>query len=245
MAVKKYSYSKQGDTRVSAHTKVKELVSKSGSKVYSDTVLVDEDLMIMIEKLFAKLHCKKYIISSGYRTVEHDRAVGGSGKGQHTKGKAVDACFYDKNGKIISAKIVCCVAQDLGFNGIANISNKYQYVHLDTRDSGKYKGDEIKGTNSVTTDFYKYFSVSKADVAKYTGEAVATTVKVNYYPKYTGKSAQVDVVFKTIGVPSAYYGSWTKRKPIAKANGIGIYIGSASQNNKLINLAKQGKLIKP
>lgn len=66
-----------------------------------------------------------------------------------------------------------------------------------------------------------------------------------YFPKYEGKSTQIDVVLKDIGVPTNYYGNWSKRKPIAKANGISVYIGSSSQNLKLVNLAKQGKLVKP
>ena len=237
MAVKTYSYSKQGFVDCSAHTRVREMASKRGGKLYSDTVLIDETLMAMIEKLFAKLRCSKYIISSGYRTAQHDKVVGGNGAGQHTKGKAVDACFYDKNGKIISAKIVCCVAQDLGFKGIANISSKYQYVHLDMRDRGIYRGDEIKGTNSVTSDFYKYFKVSKADVAKYTGE----TVKVNYFAKYTGNSLSIVTALNSLGQAS----NFAYRSKIAKANGISGYIGTAGQNSKMLSLLKKGKLIKP
>ena len=115
MAVKTYSYRKDKNIYCSAHTQVKEMRCKDGS----DTILIDEKLMEMIEKLFAKLRCKKYKITSGYRTSAHDKKVGGDGKGQHTLGKAVDAIFYDNKGKIISSKIVCCVAQDLGFGGIA------------------------------------------------------------------------------------------------------------------------------
>ena len=165
MAVKTYSKKTQGNVFCSTHTQVKEMACKDGS----DKVLVCETLMSMIEKLFTKLNCSKYIIESGYRTPSHDKKVGGNGKGQHTLGKAVDACFYDKQGKVIPAQIVCCVAQDVGFKGIANISKNYKYVHLDMRDSGKYYGDEIKSLNTVTDNFYKYFNVSKADVEKYTG----------------------------------------------------------------------------
>lgn len=296
MAVKKYSLKADGEKYCSAHTQVKEMASKSGSKIYADTVLIDTELMEMIEKLFAKLNCKKYIISSGYRSVAHDKAVGGSGNGQHTKGRAVDACFYDKDGKIISAKIVCCVAQDLGFKGIANISSKYQYVHLDTRTSGTYKGDETKSNNTVTTDFYKYFNISKEEVAKYTGEVVAkpkksldeiakeviagkwgngavrkaklekegynyalvqakvsallkveskpTAPKVNYFPKYNGNSILVNAL-KELGINSAF----SYRAKIAVKNGISkstiLYAGTKSQNEKMLSLLKQGKLIKP
>lgn len=166
MSVKTYSLKTDGNKYCSVHTQVKEMRSKCGA----DKILIDTALMEMVEKLFTKLRCSKYIISSGYRTASHDKAVGGSGKGQHTTGRAVDACFYWKDGSIIPAQIVCCVAQDLGFKGIANISKNYRYVHLDMRASGTYYGDEVKSYNTVTTDFRKYFGVSDADIAKYTGE---------------------------------------------------------------------------
>lgn len=65
-----------------------------------------------------------------------------------------------------------------------------------------------------------------------------------YYPKYTGNSYGIDTVFEAIGVPSVFRGSWKNRKPIAAANGISNYKGTATQNTKLISLAKQGKLKK-
>lgn len=71
-----------------------------------------------------------------------------------------------------------------------------------------------------------------------------TKAKTSYYKKYTGKSQKIDEVLKAIGVPSKYYGSWNKRKNIAKANGIKNYTGTAKQNTTLISLAKSGKLKK-
>lgn len=65
-----------------------------------------------------------------------------------------------------------------------------------------------------------------------------------YYPRYTGQSMQVDVVFGKIGVPSKFIGNWSKRKPIATANGISDYRGKAGQNTELVSLAKKGKLKK-
>lgn len=231
VAVKTYSLKKDGNKKCSTHTKVKEMRSKCGA----DKVLIDTILMDMVEKLFAKLKCSKYIISSGYRTVAHDKAVGGNGTGQHTKGKAVDACFYDSKGKIIPAQIVCCVAQDLGFKGIANISKKYQYVHLDMRSSGKYYGDEIVGTNTVTSNFYDYFGLSKAEVEKYIGSPV------KYFKRYTGTSTSIVNALKSIGEQSTF----AYRGKIAKANGISGYIGTASQNTNMLGMLKKGTLIKP
>lgn len=78
----------------------------------------------------------------------------------------------------------------------------------------------------------------------YTEKTTVETTTSKYYAKYTGNSSAIDTVLKEIGVPSEYYGKWTKRKPIAAANGINNYEGTASQNKSLITLAKQGKLLK-
>ena len=70
--------------------------------------------------------------------------------------------------------------------------------------------------------------------------------ETEYYPQYTGESAKVDEVLTAIGADSDYDMTQTKaylrRKPIATANGMKNYSGTAAQNNKIINLAKYGKL---
>ena len=69
---------------------------------------------------------------------------------------------------------------------------------------------------------------------------------LKYYPQYTGDSPRVDEVLFAIGANSDYDMTQTKaylrRKPIATANGIKKYSGTAAQNNKIIKLAKDGKL---
>lgn len=72
----------------------------------------------------------------------------------------------------------------------------------------------------------------------------ATTTTSAYYKKYTGKSGAINTVLKAVGVPEKYRGTWAKRKPVATANGIKNYTGTAAQNSKLITLAKNGKLKK-
>ena len=68
----------------------------------------------------------------------------------------------------------------------------------------------------------------------------------NYYPQYTGDSPRVDEVLKAVGANKDYDMSQSKaylrRKPIADANSIKNYTGTATQNNKIIKLAKEGKL---
>ena len=66
----------------------------------------------------------------------------------------------------------------------------------------------------------------------------------SHYKKYTGTSQKIDEVFKSIGVPAKYRGSFTNRKAIANANGIKSYGGTMEQNLNLISLAKRGKLKK-
>ena len=63
-----------------------------------------------------------------------------------------------------------------------------------------------------------------------------------YYPKYTGFSPRIDVVFSAIGVEPEYIGNKLNRLHIAKCNGIDNYTGTLAQNLKLISLARQGEL---
>ncbi len=120
----------------------------------------DVDHVNKVQDFMNKYGYDKIIISSGYRCPEHDKSksVGGSGSGQHTKGTAMDCRFY-KNGKAIPAKEVCCKAQDFGFKGIGYIDSNY--IHLDSRTSGTYRGDERKGRSSNVKDFYTYFDIPK------------------------------------------------------------------------------------
>jgi hypothetical protein len=68
-----------------------------------------------------------------------------------------------------------------------------------------------------------------------------TTPKVNYFAKYNGTSASIVSALNSIGATS----SFAYRKKIASANGIKLYAGTSKQNITMLNLLKQGKLIKP
>lgn len=156
--IKAYVY---GDrTQLSPHFRSSEFQCKCGKA--HDTLISDE-LVSKLEALYAKLNCSKIIVTSGYRCVTHDKNVGGSGTGQHTKRTAADICCYGQDGKPISSKVVCCTAQDLGFGGIANITSEYIYTHVDVRTGYRWLGDETVNNNTVTDDFYKYFGISKTD----------------------------------------------------------------------------------
>lgn len=200
--------------QISTHFHSTEFRCKCGCK----KIYIEEELVNKLEKLFSKLNASKCIISSGYRCSKHDKNVGGNGYGQHTKGTASDCVYYDKNGKIIPSKIVICVAYDSNlFRGIAKIDNNY--THLDIRTSGYYKGDETVSNNSVWTNPYDYFKVSKEDVAKYTGETVKVykTISNCYWLNLRKSTSYGNNIYKAVkaGTKVEYLGlsnGWAKIK---------------------------------
>lgn len=175
MAVK--TYASNDSTQLSAHFNVREFRCKCGG---THDILISSELIDKLEQLHAAFHCSKIIVTSGYRCPTHDKNVGGNGSGQHTKGTAADICCYAQDGSIISSKLVCCKAQDIGFTGIANIDSSYQYTHVDVRTGYPWYGDEVYGTGTVTDDFYSYYGVSKQDNSvSNTAKSVAKGVDVS------------------------------------------------------------------
>ena len=149
---------KYGDTtQISPHFKACEFQCKCSGKhdFPLDTALVEK-----LEELYTALNCSSINVSSGYRCVQHDKAVGGSGTGQHTLGKAADICCYGQDGKPIVSYLVCCAAEDVGFSGVARINDRY--THVDVR-SGHWFGDETKGNSYCIpcSSFYDYFGIEK------------------------------------------------------------------------------------
>lgn len=183
-------------------------------------IYIDEGLITKLEAIFSKLNASKCIISSGYRCRTYDVNIGGFA-GRHSQGLAADCCFYDKTGKLIPSKIVCCVAWDLKqLRGIAKIDN--YYVHLDNRASGNYYGDETRGNSSYWTNPYMYFKVDEKDVQYYTGTISSGSSK--YQSHGLGKSWYSNVYTGTndyagiFGVPmdGLYLDNFTYRVKTSK-----------------------------
>lgn len=152
----KYDYT--DETQLSTHFNAREFRCKCGKT--HDTE-INPNLVDNLEKLYRVLGCSKVVVTSGYRCPDHDKAVGGNGTGQHTKGNAADIICYGQDGNIISTKKVACKAQDIGFGGIGNIDSTYTAIHVDVRTGAKWYGDEaVRGgtSGSVTDDFYRYYS---------------------------------------------------------------------------------------
>lgn len=162
-------FKKNDKTMITPHFSAREFDCKCGG---DHNTCVNTELVEGLEALFDRLDCGKIIINSGYRCPQHDKRVGGSGDGTHTRGIAADIVCYDKKNKIIPVSDVCCAAQDIGFTGIANIDKTYTATHVDVRKNGTWYGDEAVpgGTSgSVTDDFYDYYGK---------GRVVDETIKI-------------------------------------------------------------------
>lgn len=70
---------------------------------------------------------------------------------------------------------------------------------------------------------------------------IQTLINTSYFPQYFGKSASIVDALASLGVNA----SKDNRRKIAAANGMAAYSGTAKENTTLLNLLKQGKLIKP
>ena len=234
------NYKSTDKTQLTAHFNISEFRCKCGGN--HDTIL-NPELPDKLEKLFKALNCSKIIINSGYRCTSHDKAVGGSGSGHHVYGNAADIVCYDQFGNKISSKKVSCVAQDIGFGGIANIDGTYTATHVDVRTSNFWKGDEVVTSDySVTNDFYSYYSIPKSsgnkaviahgiDVSEHQGvidwNKVKTSGKVDFVilrAGYGKESSQVDKQFernysecKQLNIPvGAYWYSYATTADEAK-----------------------------
>ena len=143
------------------------------------------------------------------------------------------ALFLDNNTKIINGG---------GYNWIRapkdTSTNNTLYIVK--------KGDNL-------TKISKQYGVSIDDIVRtnniknknliYVGQKliIPNGTSNNYFKKYTGNTGSIVDALKSIGEKSEY----SYRSMIASKNGITNYTGSATQNTKLLNLLKEGKLIRP
>ncbi len=104
------------------------------------------------------------------------------------------------------------------------------------------KGRFPKIISSGNSGNFDLNALYKEPVAKKVEENTKKPVKKKnvYYPKYKGKSKSLVDALKSLGINSGK----NNRKRIAVLNGIKNYSGTATQNTRLLNLLKKGKLVK-
>lgn len=156
-----YSAKKDGNKQLSAHFKVKEFQSHD----WADEIVICPYLIEGLERLFSYMNAKAINITSGYRTVAHSKAVGGSGAtDNHHLGMAADIKVKKQDGTYYSAKQVACALQEIGWNyGIGLMSTS---VHVDTL--SKYWFDETKRQNGAyvcVADWHSYTGIAAPNSA--------------------------------------------------------------------------------
>lgn len=87
-------------------------------------LLVNEDAMDKLQALRDKIG-KPFYINSGYRSPEHNRAVGGATHSKHMEGIAFDISLSNQDRQILYQE-----AMAHGFNGIGQYPS---FMHIDTR----------------------------------------------------------------------------------------------------------------
>jgi peptidoglycan hydrolase-like protein with peptidoglycan-binding domain len=140
MTVKKYSLKKSGNLHLSPHFTVKEFACHDGS----DTVLIDDRLVTLLEKIRDRFG-KPIHINSAYRTAKYNAKIGGVSNSYHVKGMAADIVAQG-----VPSKRIAQYAETLDCGGIGWYEQK-KFVHIDTRKKRvcwKNSGSNVRKTFS-------------------------------------------------------------------------------------------------
>jgi N-acetylmuramoyl-L-alanine amidase len=204
---------------------------------YGDCDLMNYDGKLYLTERIKKANLKKY----DFVAEIHLNAGGGTGSEVYYAKKSAD-------GKRIAANISKKISLALGI--------KNRGAKTKTGKSGDYFGI-IRQTDMeavlVETAFIDTKDLDKVKTVEgqiacgiAIAEAIAESLqgaqpKVWYFNKCNAKYTSIVDALKDLGINSSY----SYRKKIAAANKISGYIGTAKQNTQMLNLLKQGKLIKP
>ena len=158
MSVKRYSYRKDGNVKLSAHFAVREFRCADGT----DTVLIDDALVTALERIRAHFG-KSVRISSAYRTVSHQAKVGKSKNSYHIKEQAADIIISG-----VSPRRVAQAAEALGLYGVGCYDNR-KFTHIDIRPAGKrafwhYNSVGVMKYGKAISDFFSSLGDKTAEV---------------------------------------------------------------------------------
>lgn len=127
--IKSYILDTDGNAKITDHFKVKEFACKDGSQV----VFVD-DYMITLLEILRQTIKKPIIITSGYRTPEHNKKVNGAKYSYHMRGCAVDIKVNGVTPKEVAKELNKIVPNNCGIIVYNN------WVHFDVRNKKYRKG---------------------------------------------------------------------------------------------------------
>lgn len=157
--IREYSVKRDGDGRVSKHFRVREFSSKDGA----DKVLIDDDLVKLLENIREAAGGKAVTINSGYRSPEHNKAVGGVSNSQHVKGTAADIVVADTDPLTVGQ------IAEYFLNTKGGIGVYKSFTHVDTR-ATRSRWDQRSGKQVVVSGWPGW--EDDMDISKLTDEQV-------------------------------------------------------------------------
>jgi uncharacterized protein YcbK (DUF882 family) len=140
-----YHISVHGRTmKLSDHFQLGEFQCHSGA----DTVLINPDLIKALEKVRSWANSVlpgcKVIVTSGYRTPAHNKAIGGAENSQHCLGNAADIKVMKPNGEYVSPQTVHDALDSGAVTGLkwdGGLGLYATWVHMDVRGKrARWKG---------------------------------------------------------------------------------------------------------
>lgn len=129
MEIKAYINDEQADEKISEHFRVREFACRNNSPV----TFIDEYLVTLLELLRKRIG-KPINITSGYRTPEHNKLVGGSKYSYHIRGMAADIRVTGVSPKEVAKALNKIVPNTCG------IIVYDSWTHIDTRVEKYRKG---------------------------------------------------------------------------------------------------------
>ena len=147
--------------KISEHLELSELTrSESAKRNGISNMPTGEHIanfMLLAEKIFEPIreHFGVPIrISSGYRSAELNKCIGGSATSQHSTGEAID---IDQDGTTITNKQVFDYIKDnLAFDQLINEFN-YAWVHVSYKANGKQRGEILEAYKEGKATKYKLY----------------------------------------------------------------------------------------
>lgn len=190
----------ESNEQLTKHINAREIRCKCGkmhATLYdTDTLNKIEHLISAVADYYNATPEKTHIfLSSGYRCPDHDKAVGGNGKGTHTAGYALDFEMIVP-GKGVDSRVIAALAKDIGFTGIGRISD--YYIHVDNapvsmHGGRKWLGDEtVSGgtSGSVIKDsesYWNYYNITPPTKKPKTLDITITVDGITYTGTLTEK----------------------------------------------------------
>lgn len=127
--VEHYSLKTDGNKNLTTNFLIREFRCRDGA----DEIFIDRKLVDVLQK-YRDFIGKPIVVTSGYRTETHNKAVGGAKNSYHLIGRAIDFFINGVNARDIAKWMF-----SMGVTGIGLYINRNQeFVHIDSRGTPYY-----------------------------------------------------------------------------------------------------------